>query len=68
MNTVKQFNLSDKAEILVDHGKKDTFTYNERYVKEFIKRILVELDFLSTPNWREAEVRISKLAGDKLTK
>lgn len=35
-------------------------------VREFIRLILSELDFLSTSDWREVEARINKLAGEKL--
>ena len=56
-----EFNLSKKR---IDRG--DWVHYSEEDVKEFIRLILKDLDFLDNPDWREACARIEKRAGDKL--
>lgn len=61
----EEFNLSDKIHDVSYYSDRTELIYTED-VKEFIRLILLDLDFLDNPNWREAYARIQKRAGDKL--
>lgn len=47
-------------------GKCDLSKIHTKDVKEFIRKVLLALDFLNTSQWREANARIEELAGDRL--
>lgn len=62
----QEFNLSEKIKgAYIFLGTDEVI--DKKDVKEFIKRLNLEMDFLSNPDWREFNTRLNKLLGDKLT-
>ena len=58
----KEFNLSDE----IYGGERLVHRDTKKAIKKCIKLILLDLDFLSNPDWREACAKIERRVGNKL--